>query len=190
MIKPLVILLTSAIIAVSCNNAGKPETSRRNTTEKAGSIADLAQRTLMRNVSAALKKGGPEYALEFCNIRALPLTDSLSEASHVQIQRMTERNRNPENNLKTDTDQKIYKTFADNSLHKDTLITENGNNIYYKRINLGMPACTQCHGIADRDIAPATLKKILALYPEDKATGYRLNDFRGMWKITFSQKED
>jgi hypothetical protein len=34
-------------------------------------------------------------------------------------------------------------------------------------------------------IAPGTMNVIRELYPNDLATGYALNDFRGVWKITF-----
>jgi hypothetical protein len=45
--------------------------------------------------------------------------------------------------------------------------------------------CLVCHGDPQTQIAEATLAKINDLYPEDKATGFAMNDFRGAWKITF-----
>jgi len=48
-----------------------------------------------------------------------------------------------------------------------------------------MPACLKCHGVPESDIDSATVQKLRALYPTDLATGYRLNDFRGLWKIEF-----
>ena len=52
-------------------------------------------------------------------------------------------------------------------------------------IVLGNPLCLQCHGTPGKDIAPETLAAIQKLYPDDKATGFKLGDLRGLWRITF-----
>ncbi len=50
---------------------------------------------------------------------------------------------------------------------------------------LGNPLCLQCHGTPNQDIAPETLAAIQKLYPGDKATGFKLGDLRGLWRVTF-----
>jgi hypothetical protein len=52
-------------------------------------------------------------------------------------------------------------------------------------IIVSQPLCLQCHG-SESDIAAETREAILAIYPDDKATGYRLNDLRGIWRIILS----
>jgi hypothetical protein len=52
-------------------------------------------------------------------------------------------------------------------------------------IVISNPLCLQCHGAPDAEIAPATLAAIRKLYPDDKATGYRSGDLRGLWSVTF-----
>ena len=47
------------------------------------------------------------------------------------------------------------------------------------------PPCLQCHGTPNQDIAPETLAAIQKLYPDDKATGFKLGDLRGLWRVTF-----
>lgn len=37
-------------------------------------------------------------------------------------------------------------------------------------------------------IEPKTYKKIKALYPSDKATGYATNELRGMWVVEMNKK--
>jgi hypothetical protein len=56
---------------------------------------------------------------------------------------------------------------------------------YYQPIFLDKGACLICHGNPGTQISDETLEKIKALYPNDLATGFELNDFRGAWKITF-----
>ena len=46
-----------------------------------------------------------------------------------------------------------------------------------------MPACLKCHGVTGNDIDQATTEKLKKFYPNDLATGYQLDDFRGLWKF-------
>ena len=57
--------------------------------------------------------------------------------------------------------------------------------VYYKPIKIGMPACLKCHGSSETEINAVTFEKLNTLYPHDLATGYKLKDFRGLWKIEF-----
>jgi len=50
-----------------------------------------------------------------------------------------------------------------------------------------MPACLKCHGNIETDINVSTRNKLTELYPNDLATGYKLNEFRGLWKVEFSK---
>jgi hypothetical protein len=74
------------------------------------------------------------------------------------------------------------------NLH-DTLIQMDAMLVYYRPIKTAMPACLNCHGNPGEDIQQAVMEKINTYYPDDKATGYALNDFRGMWKITFLSED-
>lgn len=146
-------------------------------------IATLSQKALLMNVAGALKKGGTEYAVEFCNDKAMPITDSLSKQYQVSISRITNQTRNSSNNLKTETDKAVFKSFENNPSLIDSLVLEGENYAYYKRINTALPTCIKCHGNPESDIEPATYTKIKTLYPNDKATGYSMDELRGLWKI-------
>jgi len=52
-----------------------------------------------------------------------------------------------------------------------------------------MPTCIHCHGKTE-EINPKVLSKIQKYYPNDKAQNYELNDFRGLWKVTFNASEN
>ena len=43
--------------------------------------------------------------------------------------------------------------------------------------------CMQCHGQTGQQISPGTLAKITALYPNDKAVNYKVNQLRGIWVV-------
>jgi hypothetical protein len=129
-------------------------------------------------------KGGPVYAMEFCNAQASSIIDSLNGVNNCTISRVSAKNRNQNNHLKDNRETEIWHWFA-NNLQADTLIRHNKNLVYYKPITIALPACLKCHGNPGAEINPATLGKLKKLYPNDLATGYKLNDFRGLWKIEF-----
>ena len=45
--------------------------------------------------------------------------------------------------------------------------------------------CLKCHGALGQDISPENVAVIQNLYPQDEATGFKLGDLRGAWRIDF-----
>ena len=56
----------------------KEESIKLEYLQKGGEIVYLSQSELLKNVSNAMKAGGPGHAIDFCNLHALSLKDSLS----------------------------------------------------------------------------------------------------------------
>ena len=152
-------------------------------------IATLTQEELLKAVQGAMASGGPAYAVDYCNLEALALKDSLSALYNCRIQRLSEKYRNPADKPLTETDQEQLRSYA--LLHREgegltPSIYILGDSLeYYQPISIGSGACLLCHGDPEGQIAPETMSMIRKLYPGDLATGYALNDFRGVWKITF-----
>jgi len=130
-----------------------------------------------------MKSKGPVGAIDFCNLNASTLMDSLSQVYKVDISRISSKPRNGANKP-TDFELEILNSMETSNV-MDTL-RKNGNQVtYYKSITIGMPACIKCHGIPETDISQETLKVIEKLYPNDLAKNYSIGDFRGAWKIQF-----
>lgn len=182
--KHYLMLIIVAIFLYSCNSKIDSETYSQYQ-KRGGEISNLAQSVLLANVGQAIQKGGPVYAVEFCNLQASTIIDSLNTVNNCVISRVSEKNRNPENNLKTSSDKNLWALFAAGTA-KDTIVQEHKKLVYYKPIKIALPACLKCHGESGSDIDSATSEKLQNLYPADLATGYKLNDFRGLWKIEFS----
>lgn len=177
------IIIALLFLAVACST--KIDTATYNQIQtKGNSITAETQAVLLANVGAAIQEGGPEYAVEFCNLQASGIVDSLNQVHDCSISRVSEKNRNPENALQNSVDAKVWEAFKQNN-QMDTVLAVDENLIYYKRINTAMPACLKCHGEPESDINRATMDKLQQYYPEDLATGYKLNDFRGLWKVEF-----
>lgn len=152
------------------------------------SIATAAQKLLLSNVSTAIQEKGVAEAVSFCSERAIPLTDSSSVMHKAKISRITDKNRNPDNILNTESDKKawqhIEQFMSDENIPNKHLVTREGEDIYYyKAIPLGMPTCLSCHGDKEKDIDAGTMTRLQTLYPHDKATGYTMGELRGLWKI-------
>ncbi len=172
------------ILLVGCKEkktATISETEMASLSQLGDSIATEMQNTLLKNVSNAIEKGGTDYAVEYCNLKALPLTDSISQKHQVKIQRLSNKNRNPSNEIENAIDQLAWEHIQ--SQKSSTIQQDNqGKVYYYKPIVAAMPTCIKCHGTTE-DISESTQKIIAHKYPNDKATGYQTGDLRGMWKI-------
>lgn len=149
------------------------------------SITNLAQQSLLKEVSSHMQNEGAPATLSYCNIHALGITDSLSKAHNVVLERLSLKNRNPLNAASSEEKELIsgmeqHKTY-------DTVLYKGKSATYYKTINVGMPACLKCHGAPEQDISPETLALIDSLYPNDLAKNYAFGDFRGVWRIQFSK---
>lgn len=183
-------------VLFSCNSKQDRQKIAHETyaelTEKGNTISNQAQGVLLANVSKAMQQGGPTYAIEFCNLEVSDITDSLSNLYNCTISRVSAKNRNPDNALGGEWEKALWDAYEEklqSGNAGDTLILNNEVLVYYKPIKTAMPACLNCHGVPGSDIAPATLEKIQKLYPNDKATGYSMNEFRGLWRIAFSTTE-
>lgn len=189
--KPAFIYLTLVLFTFSAcgKKTDKSDTNISENTQllyaTGDSIAVAAQSLLMSNVSQAIREGGTEYAVEFCNLEAIPLTDSVAQRYNVQIQRLSDKNRNPDNALVLKEDIEAWEELKSG---RKTYIRpdEEGRAFFYKPIILAMETCLNCHG-GKNDISESTLAVISQKYPNDKATGYALGDLRGMWKIRLQE---
>ncbi|MFT4016878.1 MAG: DUF3365 domain-containing protein [Agriterribacter sp.] len=163
---------------------------------KGDSITSLAQRILVSNVMQAIQTKGVAGAVSFCNERAMPITDSVAMAVHAGIERLSDKNRNPANAIQTPGDslawQKLKAIITDTLATKKHFVLQHsdGNIYYYKAITIAMPACLNCHGSKDAGIAPDALAAINQKYPADKATGYKMDELRGMWKTKMSNTNE
>ena len=88
----------------------KEDSIKQEYLQKGAEIANLTQAELLKNVSYAMEKGGPEYAIEFCNIRALSLKDSLSRLNNCQIRRIALKYRNPVDMPQTEKEKEQLKS--------------------------------------------------------------------------------
>ena len=174
------------VVISSCSSKIDKETY--STIQNTGNeITMQTQGVLLKNVGLAMQKGGPQNAVQFCNLNAGTIVDSLNQEFNCNISRISEKNRNPNAGLGSDQEKALWQLFETGSIG-DTIVEQNNKLVFYKPIKIALPACLKCHGNPGSDIDPATKQKLSELYPKDLATGYALNDFRGLWKVEFERE--
>ncbi len=192
-----ILVVFIAIVIMSCgqNKKEKTEKTADIKEEKSVRIPDklaygktVAQKTfasLLTELQKGVNKGGYPEAVQYCNLKALPITDSLSRAYGVSIRRVSDLYRNPKNKP---TMQEMavlneYKKMMNDGQKPYPMIKEvNGKEVFYGPIHI-QHMCLACHGdIKD----PGVIAKLKKFYPDDHAQGYREGDLRGMWAITFA----
>jgi len=166
------------------------ENSTQDYLEKGKAIAMATGDLLSKKLFTAINANGPENALEFCNIQALPITDSMATELHAKIKRVSDKYRNlhnAANNMELEYIKHAKLEIEKNGSAKPKLITSNEKMIAYYPI-ITNSLCLQCHGNIETDISKETKTAIQINYPEDKATGYDVNELRGIWVIEMGQQ--
>ncbi len=155
---------------------------------KGKSIAQASFKSMSGKLMKAMKEGGVSNALKYCNLEAMPITDSLSKAYNVTIKRTALKLRNPSNKANTEEFNLLHQFKSDIEMGKKVkpIIMKSGphSNTFFAPITLKAP-CMVCHG----DISDDTKSLIAEHYPKDKAIGFKVGDLRGMWSIKFEDKK-
>ncbi|QXP63463.1 DUF3365 domain-containing protein [Polaribacter sp. HaHaR_3_91] len=157
--------------------------------EKGLKYALATKSVLGKNLMGTIQKKGTLAALNFCNVQAFPLTDSMSVVHKATIKRVSDKPRNIKNVANTLEKGyiNIFKEEAKANKESEPIVVESAENVkfYYPIKTNSM--CLQCHGKPTSDIKSTTLAQIDKLYPKDLAIGYSENQVRGIWSITFNK---
>jgi mono/diheme cytochrome c family protein len=157
---------------------------------KGREIALSAKSILGKNLLTAINTKGVSDALLFCNERAIPLTDSMAVALGAGLKRVSDKNRNPAN--AAEAEELAYILEAKAAIQSqgtaNPKILDKGNKVvgFYPIMTNDM--CLKCHGATAKDMDTKTLDNIRRLYPEDKATGYAVNELRGIWVVEMQKQ--
>ncbi|MCW5518835.1 DUF3365 domain-containing protein [Aureitalea sp. L0-47] len=147
---------------------------------------------LGRNLMQTINRKGTVAAIEFCNEKAYPITDSMATVHNAMIKRVSDKPRNPDNKATAAEIFYIedYKSQLAKGEDPEPMILKKGDETTFYYPIVTNTLCMQCHGDTSGDLKPGTLAKLKELYPMDKATGYSVNEVRGMWRIQFGEKTD
>ncbi len=138
-----------------------------------------------------MQAGGPLKAVNVCSDTAQQMSKLYSETMNVDVKRASFKNRN-EKNIPDEFEAKAIKMFEE--LKNEGELTAESNLIekavvdgkdfvkFAKPILIDAP-CLNCHG-SESQISNEVAKVVSEKYPNDKATGYKIGDLRGVISVT------
>jgi hypothetical protein len=181
------VLLVGVLLLLALNShAQGPQSS--NNLEEARLLTQKFGADLKSVLVNSMKTGGPIAALQECNIQAQPITESNALASGWRVSRTSLKVRNT-NNVPDDWERKILLQFeeqraAGNDLSKTEYseVLNKGDKAVFRYMKPIITAglCVSCHG---SDLSSEITSKLQVLYPDDKATGFKINDIRGAYSL-------
>jgi hypothetical protein len=180
-------LIFILISIISC----KTELSKENKQAyvlKGKEITKASFKELSSHLMEQMKLGGPQQAVPFCNVKAMPIISKMEDKFNVTIKRTSNKLRNSENKA-TERELEIinkYQALLDQGKELTPIVELNKNNQkhYFAPIQLNSK-CLTCHGKLEEKLSVKTDSLIKSLYPNDKAIGYNEGDLRGIWSIVF-----
>jgi hypothetical protein len=186
--KTTLVLLVFALVACE-----KREPVSHIPSEEAVKLAREAAQDAFAQLSSELAKaietGGPVAAIPICSEKAQPLVAEVASRRQLGLRRLSDRPRNPQQQAsgKDLATIESFRSAIQNGTAPEPALEKmpDGSTLVRLPIVVSQPLCLQCHG-TDADIAAETRDAIRKLYPQDQATGYQLNDLRGIWQVTLS----
>jgi hypothetical protein len=195
--------LLGLLVIASCQNATQKTSSSNATDNSAISesdlikadfleqgtlIAQMSGKTLVTKLQGAISREGTSGAVEFCNLEAYPITDSLSLTFNADIRRAATRYRNPQNQANGLEAEQIEKWTRDmtNGIAPTAEVVAEEDEYYYFAPILTAPFCLDCHGATGEQIDIQTASVIDRLYPNDGAKDFAAGQLRGIWSIKFN----
>ncbi len=148
------------------------------------------QKVLAENLMNEINTQGTVHAFTFCSAKAVTLTDSMALALNIQIKRVSDKPRNPNNKANKQESAYITKSkefMAKGEKIKPEMTETNGKMVGYYPIMTNQ-ICMQCHGNQDTEVLSETLLQINKLYPNDKGIDYKINELRGIWVVEMNKK--
>lgn len=186
---PFMLILLGLFIVAACSKKQKeqPEVAEIPDSvyqQRGDKLIAITFDTLRNSLTSAIGSGGFTHAIQFCNEKAYPLTNTYAEEG-ITVRRSSSKYRNPSNQPDS-LEMSVFNEFIINGPKPKLIRTS--KEVHYIKPILMQGMCLNCHGKPGENIQAETLQAIAALYPDDRATGYTEGELRGIWHIVFNIK--
>ena len=152
-------------------------------------MAGEFMQTLKQELMAGMQEGGPVNAISVCNLSAPAIANTYSVRNGWDVGRTSLRVRNPEN-APDAWERSVLESFEQRKAqgedpaqmeYHEVVQTGSGTELRYMKAIPTVELCLACHGT---QVDSTVRERLAKLYPEDKATGFRVGDIRGAFSIT------
>jgi hypothetical protein len=148
--------------------------------ERAQAALQPFKEKLVEALMGAINEGGAENAIAVCRERAPAIAAELSVGG-VQMGRPSHRVRNPANAPRPWMEPLLAAYLEEPTNTKARAVRLDDATFGYVEPIYVMSFCLSCHGPS---IEPGLQETIRSLYPEDQATGFHMNELRGLFWVT------
>lgn len=135
---------------------------------------------LQAALRAGLANGGPA-AIDACRLEAPAIAASLS-VDGIRVGRTSHRLRNPANTAPDWVAPLLEQYQAGGTALAPVAVDLSDGRTGYVEPIATQPLCLMCHG---DDIEPGIAARLAALYPDDRATGFKAGDLRGVFWVEY-----
>lgn len=152
-------------------------------------IASKTFETLSKELSAKIGEDGVSGAIKYCNVNAIELTDSIAELYSVDVKRVSDKIRNPNNRADSIELAAMYsyKERMSKGEQLDPILVQEDGKVRFMAPIILKELCLNCHGEPGINVLEENLEVIQRYYPEDLALNYKTGDLRGIWSIRFNK---
>ena len=153
--------------------------------EQAKAAVQALGGALKAELEAAMRTGGPLAALSICQIKAPELAKAISDEQGMAVKRVSLKNRNPVMGAANE-----WQTIVLNDFETRKATGEDPATLAYAevvdhefRFMKAIPTAAVCLGCHGTNLSPALTAKLIELYPQDQAVGYKEGDLRGAFVV-------
>lgn len=143
-------------------------------------LAPFKERLVEALTSTLQAEGGPDHAIRICREQAPQIAAELSVGG-VRMGRTSHKVRNPANAPEPWMEPLLAAYLEDPTNTQPRAVRLDDATFGYVEPIYVMSFCLSCHGPS---VEPTLVEQIRSLYPSDQATGFRVNDFRGLFWVT------
>lgn len=126
---------------------------------------------------------GPVAAIDVCRVRAPEIAGELSKDG-VRLGRTSHKLRNPDNTAPDWANEILDEYLGDASARSPVAVRLPGKRIGHAEPIVAQPLCLVCHG---ETLAPDLADAIGRAYPQDRATGFKEGDVRGIFWVEYPE---
>jgi Protein of unknown function (DUF3365) len=145
-------------------------------------IVVAMQEALLRELTEALNKGGPGFAIKSCHIDVIGVTQRIARHEGVAAGRTSDRLRSPTNAPKPWAAPLVKANAGRLARDVDGFAVDLGDKVGLLRPIAHRPMCASCHGRSEK-LSPAVRDALKDRYPVDRAIGFTEGEIRGWFWV-------
>ena len=147
-------------------------------------LTSIFSRELKGELMTAMAQGGSVKAIDICRYKA-PKISQIFSINGVKIGRVSDKYRNLDNRA-TLKEIEVLKQFEDTLTAPDYVgewsRSDSTETYHYYKPIYTQPICLNCHG-GLQTLSPGVIDAVRKHYPNDKATGFKVGELRGMFVV-------